>query len=128
MENVKIYNYNVKTADSMLEPVEFFFIKKFNCKRAPNISVDAPDINFLEMGDNIVHVLYFKDETSCEYYKCYVHKYTLKFKADDKEKEGESFRFKVEERKEYDISGDNRIFEIIKNTPQMHLFITSFWS
>ena len=123
MENVKIYNYNVKTADSMLEPVEFFFIKKFNRKRAPNISVDAPDINFLEMGDNIVHVLYFKDETSCEYYKCYVHKYTPKFKADDKEKEGESFRFKVEERKEYDISGDNRINLKLSKTPHRCIFL-----
>lgn len=123
MENVKIYNYNVKTADSKLEPVEFFFIKKFNRKRAPNVSVDAPDINFLEMGDNIVHVLYFKDETSCEYYKCYVNKYTPKFKADDKEKKGESFRFKVEERKEYDISGDNRINLKLSKIPHRCIFL-----
>lgn len=94
MENVKIYNYNVKTADSMLEPIELFFINKFNHD-------GAPKIDFLEMGNNIVHVLYFKDEKSCECYKCFV------FKDDFQDDNGYTkyyFKFKVEKREECRIS------------------------
>lgn len=80
MENVKNYNYNVKSADSMLEPIELFFINKFNHD-------GAPKIDFLEMYGNNVYVLYFKNKSNFEFYKCYCHKY--------KTKDGDSFSFKV---------------------------------
>lgn len=94
MRKRKGYNYNEKTADSKLEPVESFFINKFNKENA--LSID-----FLEMLGNNVYVLYFKETSRCEFYKCYCFRYTY---TDENGNLVKSFRFTVNEWEECSIS------------------------
>lgn len=94
MRKGKGYNYNTKLADSKLEPVESFFINKFNKE-------NALCIDFLEISGNNVYVLYFKETSRCEFYKCYCYRYTY---TDENGNLVKSFRFTVNEWEECSIS------------------------
>ena len=93
MSKEKIYNHNVKTAtNSELEPVELFFVKKFNESRESGI-------DFLSNGNNTVSVLYFNDANSCVSYDCFCTQ-------EEKTADGKTnflFRFTVNKYKEYNI-------------------------
>lgn len=93
MSKEKIYNHNVKTTtNSELEPVELFFVKKFNESRESGI-------DFLSNGNNTVSVLYFNDANSCVSYDCFCTQ-------EEKTADGKTnflFRFTVNKYKEYNI-------------------------